>query len=724
VLFVPVLVLLAFSNTTLLVDARPVVNGTLWIQLGPLNYFFLVYFVSYFLWSTVNLLYTFRTSSVNEQTRYKYFFAGLFITIVIGAFFNLVMTVMFRRGTFVYFGPLSSIFVTTFTAYAVLKHRLMDISLAIKKTTAYSLVTFGITFSYVLVVIGFEFMFRVFYGHYSFWGSIPAAFVIAITFVPVRERLQNVTDQIFFRRTIEYQNIIKEVTRLIVSVTDLNTLFRLIDRTIVRAMCVKNVAVLLFEEREEQYLVEKTNGHPADFLNQKLAPNSPLASFLKEKRDAVVLEECQALTRSGATPQAEKDRLANICQELKRFEAVVAIPSFTKDRLVGILCLGEKLSGEPYSPDDLELLFMMSSEAGIAIENAKLYRDITETRDYLNNLVQGSDDAIITMDLKGQVMSWNQGAKNIFGYEAKETVGQLPPIFEPEELSQLMNEVMLGKEVKTIQLNKKSKYGSELALLLTLSPIKDPDGKIMGISAILKDITELKKVDRLKQEFLSIISHELRTPLTPIKGYLSLFLNNSLGKLTPKQKAALKTIMNQSNHLQDLIDSVIDISRIDAGRPLELKREPVFLEDIINSAVEAFELALQNKEIKVGKVFAAEHIAIMGDRNKLMRAIVNLLGNAINFTPPGGSITIKVEKEANKLVVKLIDTGIGLAKEHLLKIFNSFYQVDTSYTRASGGIGMGLAVARQIVESHGGRIWAESEGMGRGSQFILAVPFE
>jgi PAS domain S-box-containing protein len=610
------------------------------------------------------------------------------------------------------------------TAYAILKYRLMDISLIIKKTTAYSLVTSGITFTYVLVVIAFEFLARHIWGYYSFWAAIPAALVIAVTFVPVRERFQKITDQIFFRRMIEYQNVIKEVTRLIVSVTDLNTLFRLIDRTIVRAMCVKNVAVLLLEEGESQYLVEKTNGLPQEVLSIRLPLNSPLASYLKEKKDAVVHDEIQALLASGTLSDREKEALNAACAELDSVGAAVAIPSFTKEKLVGILCLGEKLSGEPYSPDDLELLLTMASEAGIAMENAKLYRDITETRDYLNSLVQGSVDAIITMDLNGSALTWNEGARSIFGYDSSEVIGNIPPFFSAAEVKDLTGKVLRAEDVKAVEIHKKNKEGIEIPLLLTLSPIRNPEGKIIGISGILKDITELKKVDQLKHEFLAVISHELRTPLTPIKGYLALLLGGKLGEFNKKQEEAFKIILSQSNHLHDLIDSVIDISRIEAGRPLEVEKEPLFIDDVVKESVEASRPVFEAKEIKIQVSFPAKRITLMADRKKLLRVMDNLLGNATRFTPYKGTMRVLTEAEDGRVKITVADSGIGIAPQHFEKIFESFYQVDSSFTRASGGLGMGLSIAREIIEAHGGKIWAESEGLGKGSRFIFILPFE
>ncbi len=642
----------------------------------------------------------------------------------IGLLCNVVMVVFFHDNKFVYFGPLGTIFVVLGTAYAISRYRLLDISLVIKKTTAYSLVTTGITFLYVIVVLGFEFISRSIFGYNSFLAAILAALVIAITFVPTRERLQAVIDRIFFRRMVEYQKIIKDVSRLIVSVTNLSTLFRLIDRTIVRAMCVKNASILLLEEKQKHFLVEKINGLPDSVKGIKLALDDPLVLYLIEKKDAVVQEELKGLLQSDSVPLMEKERLRTIQQEMGRFEAAVSIPSFLKEELVGILNLGEKLSGEPYSPDDLELLLTMGTEAAIAIENAKLYRDITETRDYLNSLVSGSSDAIITMDLEGKVLSWNEGAQKIFGYSAAKVIGEIPPFFSEKEIKGSIEKLLRGEEMAAIELNKTSREGKLIPLLLTLSKVFAAGGQVVSVSAIFKDITELKKVDQLKTEFISVVSHELRTPLTPIKGYLALLLEDKLGKIEPKQKEALQVILNQSNHLLDLIDGMIDVARSEAGRTLELTKEPIFLDEVLKESLEMTASMFSARGIKVDTQYHDGHTAILADRRKLLRVMANLLGNAAKFTPSNGQVTVSISDSEKGVVVSVEDAGIGIASQHLDKIFNKFFQVDTSYTRSTGGVGMGLAIAKEIVAAHGGKIWAESGGVGKGSKFSFYLPKE
>jgi len=607
----------------------------------------------------------------------------------------------------VYFWPLIAAILFFSTIYPIVKYRVMDVNLIIKKSTAYSITTTAITFSYVLLVLAFELIYSSIRGSYSYLATIPAAFIFAVTFAPFREYLQKFVNNIFFRQAIEYQKIVKEVSLLVSSVTDLNTLFRLIDRTIVRAMCVKNVAVLLLEERENCFRVEKKSGDLPAAMEVRLPLNCALAAYLEDKKDAIVLNEAKS--------QAVKS-------EMETFGAAIAIPSFTRGKLVGILCLGEKLSGEPYTLDDIELLNTLAAEAAIAIENAKLYRDITETRDYLNSLVEGSNDAILTMNLNGVLLSWNKGAEIIFGYNAHETVGKTPVIFTENEVQDLTSKVLRGEIIKTAEIYKKNKAGDDLPLLLTLSPILDQNKKTIGISAILKNITELRKVDKLKQDLLSTVSQELHTPIIPIKESLSFVLNDQLDKLPPKQREALTAALSQSNHLDNLIDSLIDISRIEAGKPLELKKAPVYMDEIVKESIENYKPGFQSKNINLTADYPSDRVALMADKNKLLRVMDNLLENARKFTPKGGSIKAAIITEKTEIKISITDTGMGLAPENLEKIFEKFYQIDTAYTHLSGGIGMGLTIAKEIIEAHNGKIRAESNGVGKGSAFIFTLP--
>ena len=241
-----------------------------------------------------------------------------------------------------------------------------------------------------------------------------------------------------------------------------------------------------------------------------------------------------------------------------------------------------------------------------------------------------------------------------------------------------------------------------------------------------ENVIKLKELDRMKTEFLSMVSHELRTPLTSISGFVSHLLGGKPGNLTETQTKFLNIIKNQSKHLESLIGSLLDFSRIETGK-LVIITEPVNLGTFIKDVVDSIQPELEGKELKL-KMHIEDGISeVPIDLEKIRRVFSNLIGNAIKFTPSPGSIEIAARKEKRKgtgkfVEISVADTGIGVRHENLKRIFDKFYQVDSSMTRAVGGMGMGLSIAKEIVRAHGGKIWAESEGEGRGSKFIFTLP--
>lgn len=243
---------------------------------------------------------------------------------------------------------------------------------------------------------------------------------------------------------------------------------------------------------------------------------------------------------------------------------------------------------------------------------------------------------------------------------------------------------------------------------------------------LLKDLKEdmikLQNVDRLKTEFLSMVSHELRTPLTPIKGYISLLASEKLGPLAAAQKQALQILNRQSDNLSDLVESLLDITRLELGKPIPIAREPASLKLLIDEVLESILLLADSRQL-VLVVEAADNLPeIMVDRIKIKRVLINLLGNAVKFTPRGGRITIKTFVQDNYIFCEIADTGIGIPPELLEKVFQKFFQIENQYTAAAGGIGMGLAISRELIDLHGGKIRAESQGLDKGTKIIFNLP--
>jgi PAS domain S-box-containing protein len=356
---------------------------------------------------------------------------------------------------------------------------------------------------------------------------------------------------------------------------------------------------------------------------------------------------------------------------------------------------------------------------------------------WLTALIESADDAIISKTLEGIITSWNKGAERIFGYTADEVIGQpvtiLIPAGQEDEEPAILARLRSGERIEHYETVRVRKDGRHIDISLTVSPIKGPKGDIIGASKIARDITEQRQArkalddayrqaeesSRLKEEFLATISHELRTPLSAILGWARML---RLGQLSKEIAAkALDTIERNARAQAQLIDDLLDVSRIVTGK-LRMDVRPSDPNSFIDAAVEAVRPAAEAKGVRVQKVIDTGLISIPGDPVRLQQVIWNLLSNAIKFTPRGGRVQIRSERVNSHLEIVVSDTGQGITADFLPHVFDRFRQADQKTSRQHGGMGLGLAIVRHLVELHGGNVSATSEGEGQGATFTVRLP--
>ncbi|MBU0502352.1 MAG: ATP-binding protein [bacterium] len=291
-----------------------------------------------------------------------------------------------------------------------------------------------------------------------------------------------------------------------------------------------------------------------------------------------------------------------------------------------------------------------------------------------------------------------------------------------EDLGRSKDKLEENIQARTFELEE-AKSSLEKKVAERTTDLEESRKAILHMMRDLKeDMTKLQTIDRLKTEFLSMISHELRTPITPIKGYVSLLMDGKLGPLSVQQKEALRVISRQSTHLQDLIESLLDVSRLELGKPIPAKMEKISMTALLEEVVAASIITLQNNNLKLKLEIKEPIPAILGDIIKLKRVITNLIGNTVKFTHENDEIILRLFKEKQNVRLEVIDHGLGIAQENIEKIFTKFFQIDSSVSRSVGGIGLGLAIAKELIELHHGKIWAESKGLGKGTKFIFTIP--
>jgi PAS domain S-box-containing protein len=348
----------------------------------------------------------------------------------------------------------------------------------------------------------------------------------------------------------------------------------------------------------------------------------------------------------------------------------------------------------------------------------------------LSAIVESSDDAIVSKDLNGIVTSWNRAAERMFGYTAEEMIGRSITTIIPEarlgEADYVLDCVRRGVGVDHYQTERRHKDGHLVEVSLTVSPVRTPDGRIIGASKIARDIgerhrllAELEHANRMKDEFLATLSHELRTPLNAILGYSRLLRGGIIEEAG--RARAIETIERNAIALAQLVSDVLDVSRITSGK-MRFEVQPCDLGAIVASAVESILPAVAAKDIELSQQIDPRAGLVSGDPNRLQQVFWNILSNAVKFTPAGGRIGIVIARTDSCVRVVVQDSGRGIPAAVLPHIFERFHQGDSSTTRDVGGLGLGLALVRHFVEMHGGSVWAESDGIGTGTTFTIEFP--
>jgi PAS domain S-box-containing protein len=348
----------------------------------------------------------------------------------------------------------------------------------------------------------------------------------------------------------------------------------------------------------------------------------------------------------------------------------------------------------------------------------------------LSAIVDSSDDAIVSKDLNGTVMTWNRAAERMFGYTAAEMIGRPILIIIPAdrigEEDYVLDCVRRGVGVDHYETERRHKDGHRVLVSLTVSPIRAADGTLLGASKIARDIgerkrlmAELERANRVKDEFLATLSHELRTPLNAILGYSRLLRAEMMDDAG--RTRAIETIERNATALAQLVSDVLDVSRIISGK-MRFDVERCDIVSILTSATHSIVPAMLAKRIELRQQLDGDTGLVAGDPNRLQQVFWNVLSNAVKFTPEGGRIDVIATRVGTAARISVRDTGRGIEASLLPHVFERFHQGDSSTTRSVGGLGLGLAIVRHYVELHGGRVWAESDGLGTGATFTIELP--
>ena len=487
---------------------------------------------------------------------------------------------------------------------SIVRYRLFAVAVAVKKTAVYALVGIAITGLFALVAKVIEDYFHL-REHSALWVIVPVGALITVLLSPLGQGLDDRIQRIMFSKRLGCYETLLYLSKRMSSILNFNELVDTLVHGLVRGIPATQATLMIhdpstggFVNHREETTLEDGSGL------QSIRADSPIVQWLNTTEGLLVKEEVKLNPRIARYFEAAEG-------ELEAIKAALIVPLKVENKLNGILLLGEKLSGEIYDDQELDMLLLLATQAAISLENARLYEGLATSN------------------------------------------------------------------------------------------------------------ARLLEASRLKSQFLANMSHELRTPLNSIIGFSKVLLNRMDGDLTERQDAYVRSVHNSSRHLLELINSILDFSRIEAGK-FEMRPETLDLHDVVDECIESSMPLVRDKRVKIERDVPVELPPVLADRMRVKQVLLNLLSNAIKFTH-SGRVLVQVRHEPEAVHVSVADTGIGISPGDLQRLFEPFRRLDNPLAQQADGTGLGLAISKKFVELHRGRIWAESRE-SQGSTFHFTLP--
>lgn len=406
--------------------------------------------------------------------------------------------------------------------------------------------------------------------------------------------------------------------------------------------------------------------------------------------------------------------------------SLLAVPMLVKGRVIGVINVDERVPAA-FGPNQERLLTIAAAQAAIAIENARLFSGILSEKKRTDAIIRYMADGLLMLDRHGVVVSCNPVLAGMLGLPREDILGQpadapetdprLRAICEPARAKERTG--VLAHEVEVSQAGSAGESIRPRRLRIFATSVNDESGQLLGEVRVVHDVTKEREIEEMKDEFFSTISHDLRTPLFSIQGFVRLILDGEVPD-EETQREFLGIIGRQAEQLAQLVNNLLNISRLESGK-LEMECVSVQLRDVLEQSASKLRGMARAKDITLETDLPASLSLVSGDPAWLEQVVTNLVGNAIKFTPKGGRVTIGARASPNEVLVEVSDTGVGIPDAALDRIFDKFYQVPNASDQRYEGTGLGLHIAKQIVERHDGRIWAEST-LGQGSTFRFTLP--
>ena len=387
---------------------------------------------------------------------------------------------------------------------------------------------------------------------------------------------------------------------------------------------------------------------------------------------------------------------------------------------------------KPFSPEALSAVVKRGLEKRtlrldakkLYVERAQKMLELVNERSRLRTIIGCMADGVLVANLDGRLVLWNASSVKMLKSKGFDIAGEpLEYYISNEPLIAAIKEVLSSEDKDFSMVSREIPVQDQkIILMANIAPVRDEDGKILGAVTVLRDITELKEINKIKSQFVSMVAHELRAPMAAIKGWLEVVLSGEAGSDEEQNKKWLQRAMDRSDSLLELVNDLLVINRMETDK-LTRKMEPVKINDVIVKIVDFLKPDAEKHKVSIQIQLPDEFPSVQADVRDMEKLFTNLISNAIKYNRENGSVVIDGEIDGGFIRYRIKDTGIGISSEHLPKVFDDFYRADDERTKKISGTGLGLTIAKKIVNSHFGRIEVESEPE-KGSLFSVLLPLE
>ncbi len=429
-------------------------------------------------------------------------------------------------------------------------------------------------------------------------------------------------------------------------------------------------------------------------------------------------EPYQLLRRKAPTAQRRE-------LEALGLEQCVVVPIATADGCVGTLRIGFGGNIVPLRTRDLQVLRTFANQLATSVENARLYEEMREERTKLSRVVDNTSDGILSVDSRGRITSWNPAMSRISGLSADKVLAcpfTLGHAGEDSDGTPVSSDWLRAKLGDGSQAEASVSIGSQETgkrwLPLSIAAVRSSSGDIETVVVVVRDVTAIREASQAKEEFLATVSHELRTPLTSLRGWVSTLLRPDFQPTEEDRREIHERLMHQAGRLQRLIEDVLSVSSMDRGQ-FVVQTVPVGVDEVIEKALAEFRRQVPDRPVE--HVRAGLAGTAMADAGRVEQVINNLVSNADKYSPQGTPIEVRVVREGEQVVVTVADHGFGIPDDQKEAVFERFHRLGHHMTREAQGTGLGLHIARRLVEAMGGKIWVDSR-LGEGSTFTFTLP--